>query len=94
MLPLSPVICVCLSLQGFISNWTFFKRGHSTDNFVVAAVYCEHEFGFLQSTIYKHAPPRTILDLGGNTGLVSLYLSTAFPDAQIVVGGWVDRWLA
>lgn len=54
-------------------------RAGGTDIEVFKKIFIDHEY-----RLPFDARPRTILDLGANTGLSSLYFCTQFPEAHIV----------
>ncbi len=54
-------------------------RAGGTDIEVFKKIFIDHEY-----RLPFDARPGTILDLGANTGLASLYFRTQFPEAQIV----------
>lgn len=71
---------------GLLTNWSFYMRAHSLDVPTFKQVILDHEFEFLRALFpLGRRQPATIIDLGGNFGMATLYMATLFPDARIVL---------
>lgn len=70
--------------RGFLASWHIYLRARSKDPGTFWQVILQNEFDFLRS-LFPARPPEVILDLGGNCGLVTLYMATLFPSASLVM---------